>query len=135
MKKKIKKKITSLPFLGSFIGFLSRNGSATKLSLPLTSQFMITPPSTSLISKNPTLLAFSDQHLDLSLMFPGPGIPRQSGTASEPSDMSLPPECPPREHQGEGLHSVFQTFAENPFLYPGMIVNAIVYVRRRWCMC
>ena len=43
------------------------------------------------ISKNTTLLAFSDQHLDLSLMFPGPGIPRQSGTASEPSDMSLPP--------------------------------------------
>ena len=44
-------------------------------------------------------------------------------------------ECPPREHQGEGLPSVFQTFAENPFLYPGMIVNAIVYVRRRWCVC
>ena len=55
-------------------------------------QFMITLPSTSLIfSINTTLLAFSDQHLDLSLMFPGPGIPRQSGTASEPSDMSLPP--------------------------------------------
>ena len=77
----------------------------------------------------------SDQHPDLSLMFPGPGIPRQSGTASEPSDMSLPPECPPREHQGEGLHLVFQTFAENPFLYPGMIVNVIVYVRLRWCVC
>ena len=87
-----KKQITSLPFLGSFIGFLSRNGSATKFSLPLTGQFMITPPSTSRIfSKNTTLLAFSDQHLDLSLMFPGPGIPRQSGTASKPSDMSLPP--------------------------------------------
>ena len=87
-----KTQITSLPFLGSFIGFLSRNGSATKLSLPLTGQFMITPPSTSLIfSKNTTLLAFSDQHLDLSLMFPGPGIPRKSGTASEPSDLSLPP--------------------------------------------
>ena len=28
-----KKQITSLPFLGSFIGFLSRNGSATKFSL------------------------------------------------------------------------------------------------------
>ena len=63
-----------------------------KISLPLTGQFMITPPSTSLIfSKSTTLLAFSDQHLDLSLMFPGPGIPRQSGTASELSDMSLPP--------------------------------------------
>ena len=49
------------------------------------------PPPTSLISKNTTLLAFSDQQLDLSLMFPGPGIPRQRGTASEPSDMSLPP--------------------------------------------
>ena len=59
---------------------------------PMDYQFMITPPSTSLIfSKNTTLLAFSDQHLDLSLMFPGPGIPRQSGTASEPSDMSFPP--------------------------------------------
>ena len=42
-KKKKRKKITSLPFLGSFIGFPSRNGSATKLSLPLTGQFMITP--------------------------------------------------------------------------------------------
>ena len=29
---------------------------------------------------------------------------------------------------------VFQTFAENPFLYLGMIVNAIVYVRLRWCV-
>ena len=48
---------------------------------------------------------------------------------------SLPLECPPREHQGEGLHSVFQSFAENPFLYLGMIVNAIVYVRLRWCVC
>ena len=28
-----------------------------------------------------------------------------------------------------------KTIAENPFLYPGMIVNAIVYVRRRWCVC
>ena len=36
-----KTQITSLPFLGSFIGFLSRNGSATKFSLPLTGQFMI----------------------------------------------------------------------------------------------
>ena len=89
---KKQQQITSLPFLDSFIGFPSRNGSATKFSLPLTGQFMTTPPSTSLIfSKNTTLLAFSDQHLDLSLMFPGPGIPRQSGTASEPSDMSLPP--------------------------------------------
>ena len=55
-KTKTKKQNTSLPFLGSFIGFLSRNGSATKFSLPLTGQFMITPPSTSLIfSKNTTL--------------------------------------------------------------------------------
>ena len=91
-KRKKKKKTTSLPFLDSFIGFPSRNGSATKFSLPLTGHFMITSPSTSLIfSKNTTLLAFSDQHLDLSLMFPGPGIPRQSGTASEPSGMSLHP--------------------------------------------
>ena len=51
-----------------------------------------TPLSTSLIFSIYTpLLAFSYQHLDLSLMFPGPGIPRQSVTASEPSDMSLPP--------------------------------------------
>ena len=87
-----KKQITSLPFLDNFIGFPSRNGSATKFSLPLTGQFMITPPTTSpIFSKNTTLLAFSYQHADLSLMFPSPGIPRQSGTASEPSDMSLPP--------------------------------------------
>ena len=39
-----KTQTTSLPFLDSFIGFPSRNGSATKLSLPLTGQFMITPP-------------------------------------------------------------------------------------------
>ena len=132
-----KNQTTSLPFLGSFIGFLSRNGSATKLSLPLTGQFMITPPSTSLIfSKNTTLLALSDQHLDLSLMFPAQGF---QDKAVRPANLqicrSLPLECPPREHQGEGLHSVFQTFAENPFLYPGVIVNAIVYVRRRWCVC
>ena len=68
-----KTQITSLPFLDSFIGFPSRNGSATKFSLPLTGQFMIPPPSTSLIfCKNTTLLAFSDQHLDLSLNVPGP---------------------------------------------------------------
>ena len=30
---------------------------------------------------------------------------------------------------------IFQTFTENPFLYLGMIVNAIVYVRLRWCVC
>ena len=91
MKRK-KTQITSLPFLDSFIGFPSRNGSATKFSLPPTGQFMITTPSTSLIfSKNTTLLAFSDQHLDLSLMFPGSGFLSQNGTASEPSDMSLPP--------------------------------------------
>ena len=89
---KKQKQITSLPLLDSFIGFPSRNGSATKFSLPFNCQFMITPPSTSLIfSINATLLAFSDQHLDLSLMFPGLGTPSQSGTTSEPSGMSLPP--------------------------------------------
>ena len=67
-KKKKKKKKKSLPFLDSFLGFPSRNGSATKLSLPHTGQFMITLPFTSLIfSINTTLLAFSDQHLDLSI--------------------------------------------------------------------
>ena len=90
--KKQKTKTDHITPILSFFGFPSRNGSATKFSLPLTGQFMITPPSTSLIfSKNTTHLAFSHQHLHLSLMFPGPGIPRQSGTASEPSDMSLPP--------------------------------------------
>ena len=105
-----------------------------QMCLPAT---MITPPSTSLIcSKNTTLLAFSDQHLDLSLMFPGPGIPRQSGTASEPSDMSLHPSgmSSPRASRRR-LHSAFQIHAENPFLHLGMIVNAIVYVRLRWCVC
>ena len=71
-----------------------------------------------------------------SLMFPAQGF---QDKAVRPANLqicrSLPLECPPREHQGEGLHSVFQTFAENPFLYPGVIVNAIVYVRRRWCVC
>ena len=135
-KKKIKKKIiTSLPFLDSFIGFPSRNGSATKLSLTLTGHFMITPPLT-LISKNTTLLAFSDQHLELSLVFPGPGF---QDKAVRPASLQicrfLLLECPPREHQAEGLHSVLQTFAENPFLYLRMIVNAKVYVRLRWCVC
>ena len=61
-------------------------------------------PSTSLIfSIDTLLLAFSDQHLDLCLVFPGPGMLRQSGTAVEPSGVSLPPQ----EHQGEGLHAVF----------------------------
>ena len=114
-----KKLITSLPFLDSFIGFPSRNGSATKKILPLTS----------LISKNTTLLAFSDQHLDLSSMFLGPGVPRQSGTVSEPSDISLPPS---------GMTSLIAS-RRTPFslsdLYLGMIVNVIVYVRLRWCVC
>ena len=77
----------------NFTGIQLRNASATKFSLPHTGQFWKIPLPTSLIFSVDvhTLLAFSDQHLDLSLMFPGPGIPRQSGTASEPSDMSLPP--------------------------------------------
>ena len=50
-----------------------------------------TPLYLSDLLQNTTLLAFSDQHLDLCLMFPGPGIPRQSSMASKPSDMSLPP--------------------------------------------
>ena len=53
---KQKRKITSLPFLGSFIGFPSRNGSATKLSLPLTGQFMITALSDLLQKHNPSRL-------------------------------------------------------------------------------
>ena len=68
-----KPQITSLPFLGSFIGFLSRNGSATKLSLPLTGQFMITPPSTSLIfsiKHNPSRLLRSASRSLLDV--PGP---------------------------------------------------------------
>ena len=133
---KAKKKITSLPFLDSFTGFPSRNGSATKLSLPATYWSVHNTPISPSFPINTPLLAFSDQHLHPSLMFPGPGIPRQSGTASEPPDISLLSlECPPREHQGQGLHSVFQTFAENPFLYLGMIVNATVYLRLRWCVC
>ena len=43
------KSSTSLPFLASFIGFPSRNWSATKFSLTRTGQFTIIPPSTSLI--------------------------------------------------------------------------------------
>ena len=118
--------------LDSFTGFPSRNGSATKPSLPLIGQCMITSPSPSLIfSKNTTLLTFSDQHLDLSLRFPGPGIPRQSGTASEPSDMSLPPSG--MSTLRASRTPVFQTFAENPSLPRDD--NAIVYVclRVSWC--
>ena len=43
-KKTQQQQTTPLPFLDSFIDFPSRNGSATKFSLPLTGQFMITPP-------------------------------------------------------------------------------------------
>ena len=104
--------------------------------LPLTGQFMITPPSTSLISKNTTLLAFSDQHLDLDVPGLDQGFQDKAvWLASLQIRRSLPLKCPPWEHQGEGLHSVFQIFAENLFLYLGMIVNAIVYVRLRWCVC
>ena len=102
-----KTQIRLLPFLDSFTGFPSKNGSATKFTLPLTGQFMITPHSTFLIfSKNTTHFAFSDQYLDLSLMFPGPGIPRQSGTASEHSDMSLPPS---------GMSSPRASWRRSPF--------------------
>ena len=133
-----KKKIISLPFLYSFIGFSSRNRSVTNFSLALTCQFMISPPSTSLIfSKNTTFLAFLDQYLDLSLMFPGPGIPRQSGTASEPSDMLLPLSgmSSPRASRRRTPFTLSDLRWKPPFLYVGMIVNVIVYVRLCWCVC
>ena len=92
---------------------------------------------TSLIfSKNTTLLTFSDQHLDLDVPGLNQGFQDKAvWLASLQIRRSLPLKCPPWEHQGEGLHSVFQIFAENLFLYLGMIVNATVYVRLRWCVC
>ena len=84
---------------------------------------------------NPSRLLRSASRSLLDVPGPRDSKTKRYGQRSLQICRSLPLECPPREHQGEGLHSVFQTFAENPFLYPGMIVNAIVYVRRRWCVC
>ena len=99
----------SLPFLNSFTGFPSTNGSATKFSLPHTDQFKNTLLYLSDLLHTHTCFSCShDQHLDLSLMFPGPGILRQSGTVSEPSGLSLPPSgMSSRERYLQGRVSAF----------------------------
>ena len=84
LKWNVKKQVMSVPFLGSFIDFRFRNGSATNFSLLHTGQFRLIFP----IDK---LLIFSDQHLDLSLMYTDPGILGWSNMTSKPSGMSLPP--------------------------------------------
>ena len=80
----VKKQVVSLPLLDSFIAFWFRNGSATDFSLLHTGQFRLIFP----IDK---FIIFSDQHLDLSLMFPGPWILGWSNMTSKPSGVSLPP--------------------------------------------
>ena len=132
-----KKKIISLPFLYSFIGFSSRNGSITNFSLPLTGQFMISSPSTSLILKNTTFLAFLDQYLDLSLMFPGPGNSKTKRYGQQafryvaPSLWNVLPES---IKEKDSIQS-FRPSLKTPFLYLGIIVNVIVYVSLCWCVC
>ena len=101
-----------------------------------TGQFMIVtppPPPTYLIfSIDTSLLAFSDQHLDLSMMFPGPGIPRQSllldalgediqeGGSDIPEGSLAAPLCLGIPGPGNIMdYSVFPIFAENSFLYLG----------------
>ena len=108
-KQKNKKLITALQFLDSFTGFSSRNGSATKLSLLLTGQFMITTPlylSDLLHKHTPSCLLRSASRPLLDVPWP-----RDSKTKPVSFHVchTLPQECPPWEHQG-GLHSVFQTF-------------------------
>ena len=125
------KQITSLSFLDSFIGFPSRNRSATYQSVHDNTPLYL---SDLLHKHNPSRLLRSASRSLLDV--PGP---KDFKTVVWPASLqicpSLPLECPPRKHQGEGLHSVFQTFAENPFLYLGMRVNVIVYARLRWCVC
>ena len=80
------------------------------------------PHSTSLISIDTPLLAFSDQLLDLSLMFLGPGILRQSDTASEPSGMSLPPSGMPSPRASRRIRA--------PFSGVGSLVTAWILATR-----
>ena len=123
----------------------------------ITSQFMVIPLSTSLTSfiSTPLLkvLVLSDQLLDLSLMFPCPGILRirQSDMASEPSGMLLPPsEMPCLEASRKGTRSIVYTqsfrvsLKTNFFKFnywflvlPAimMVVVAIVLLWCVWCMC
>ena len=101
LKWNVKKQVMSVPFLGSFIDFQFRNGSATNFSLLHTGQFRLIFP----IDK---LLIFSDQHLDLSLMYTDPGILGWSNMTSKPSGMSLPPSWMSSSRASRGIHSVFQ---------------------------
>lgn len=69
-----KRKIISLPFLDSFTGFPSRNRSSTRFSLLYMGQFRRIHPSPLPplnFSTDTSLLALSNQHLDLSFVFPG----------------------------------------------------------------
>ena len=88
------------------------------------------PPSISLIFTS--ILAFSDQHLDPSLIFPGPGFLRRTNTSKEPSGTSLPSsKCPLRKHQ-EGLHSVFQGFSEDPSFYLSKAAAVMIIIKERY---
>ena len=116
------KQTTSLPFLDSFNGFPSRNRSATKLSLLRTGQFMITPPplylSDLLQKHNPSRLLRSASRSLLDV--PGPRDSKTKRYGKRAFRYVAPSlwNVLSREHQGEGLHSVFQTFGEKPISLP-----------------
>ena len=79
-----------------------------------------------------SVLAFSDQHLDPSLIFPGPGFLRRTNTCKEPSGTLLPSsKCPLRKHQ-EGLHSVFQGFSEDPSCYLSKAAAVMIIIKERY---
>ena len=75
----------TLPFVENFTGLPFRNASATRFFLAHADQFKKIP-SLPLFTEAPPLV-FSEQHLDISLMFPGKGILRRSNTSNEISGM------------------------------------------------
>ena len=87
---KVKKLTSSCPFSENCIGCPLMTASTINCSLPHTCQFIETLLSPSLnFFIFTSLLALSDQHLDLSFMFPDPELSKQSGMVSRPSGMFL----------------------------------------------
>ena len=118
-KQQQKQQITSLTFLDSFISFPSRNGSATQFSHQSVHDDAPLYLSDFLHKHNPSRVLRSASRSLLDIPGPRDSKTKRLRPASVQICRSLPLECPPgRKHHGEGLHSVFQTFAENHFFKP-----------------
>ena len=90
---KVWKLTTSRQFSENCISFMFKNSSIINYFLSVYGNAPVYL--SELLHLYTPLLTLSDQHLDLSLRFPGQEIINQSGTASGPSGMLLPPSRMP----------------------------------------